>query len=358
MSQGNGWWLASDGKWYPPDQLPGAQTSGQPATAWHTPGDEPATASTQPGLPASPPAAWLPELPPTPPPEAPKRHWRWIGIAALVAVVVGTSLWGVGVFNSSSEEAPGEEAADPDTGADATTAEEDEDNPSGSPGNELSLMFFRLAFREAGVSGDSWDCVEQGLRDNGFLDDPAALEELVSGDTSFDAPLSELPPAARHFIEGLTFYMSDPVEGCLSPRDLEAMDFGSFPFGDDPMTVGSDPELDRLHAACQEGSMADCDMLYVAAPLGSEYEDVALACGGRNDPLGALSLGCQLEYQDFSGTDALRNLCEAGFFPGCDALFLGSNFGSSEETFGDTCGGRREPSELFSCFDEFGFGSR
>lgn len=231
-------------------------------------GDEPAAASTQPGVSTSPPVAWLPELPPTPPPEAAKRHWRWIGIAALVAIVLGSSLWGIGVFDSSSEEAPGEEATDPDTAADSTTAEEDGDNPSVSPEDDMLLVFFRLAFREAGVSEDAWTCVEQGLRDNGYLDDPTALEEFVSGDTSFDAPLSELPPAARHFIEGLTFYMSDPLEGCLSPRDLEAMDFGSFPSGDDPMTVGSDVKLDRLHDACQEGSLGECDMLYVAAPLG------------------------------------------------------------------------------------------
>lgn len=30
MSQGPGWWQASDGKWYPPEQAPGAQAPGAP----------------------------------------------------------------------------------------------------------------------------------------------------------------------------------------------------------------------------------------------------------------------------------------------------------------------------------------
>jgi hypothetical protein len=51
------------------------------------------------------------------------------------------------------------------------------------------------------------------------------------------------------------------------------------------MRVGSDPALDALHQACVDGSGADCDELFDRAPLGSEYEEAALTCGGRTTEL-------------------------------------------------------------------------
>ena len=55
--------------------------------------------------------------------------------------------------------------------------------------------------------------------------------------------------------------------------------------GTAPMRVGSDPELDALHAACADGAGEACDRLFDEAPLGSEYEDFALSCGGRTAEL-------------------------------------------------------------------------
>ena len=37
MSQGPGWWQASDGKWYPPEQAPGAQESAPPSAGYTGP---------------------------------------------------------------------------------------------------------------------------------------------------------------------------------------------------------------------------------------------------------------------------------------------------------------------------------
>ncbi len=37
MSQGPGWWQASDGKWYPPEQAPGAQPTAPPAATYGAP---------------------------------------------------------------------------------------------------------------------------------------------------------------------------------------------------------------------------------------------------------------------------------------------------------------------------------
>lgn len=41
VSQGPGWWQASDGKWYPPEQAPGAQPTPAAPTAPPTPGSQP-----------------------------------------------------------------------------------------------------------------------------------------------------------------------------------------------------------------------------------------------------------------------------------------------------------------------------
>jgi hypothetical protein len=52
-----------------------------------------------------------------------------------------------------------------------------------------------------------------------------------------------------------------------------------------PMRVGSDPALDALHQACADGSGGACDELFDQAPLGSEYEEFALSCGGRTSEM-------------------------------------------------------------------------
>jgi len=53
VSQGPGWWLASDGRWYPPEQVPGYRTepAHEPAP---TPGVETAPIVADPGVPVSP----------------------------------------------------------------------------------------------------------------------------------------------------------------------------------------------------------------------------------------------------------------------------------------------------------------
>lgn len=54
-SQGEGWWIASDGKWYPPDQVPGPSTPPEPVAA-----QPPPTAVT----PLAPPPTRAPDPPP------------------------------------------------------------------------------------------------------------------------------------------------------------------------------------------------------------------------------------------------------------------------------------------------------
>ena len=68
-SQGSGWWIASDGKWYPPEQVPGPAAAPEIAAPVEPPPDvAPIPAPVAP-TPAPPPAA--PAAPPAPPPGAP-----------------------------------------------------------------------------------------------------------------------------------------------------------------------------------------------------------------------------------------------------------------------------------------------
>jgi hypothetical protein len=80
-SQGPGWWLASDGKWYPPDQVPGPATPPEPVTPVTPAATPPITPPAAPVVPtpvvpppvipaAAPPAA-PPPAAPAPPPAAP-----------------------------------------------------------------------------------------------------------------------------------------------------------------------------------------------------------------------------------------------------------------------------------------------
>lgn len=49
-------------------------------------------------------------------------------------------------------------------------------------------------------------------------------------------------------------------------------------------SYGDDPELDALAERCEAADFGACDELYRVSPFGSEYEQYADTCGGRNDP--------------------------------------------------------------------------
>ena len=51
-------------------------------------------------------------------------------------------------------------------------------------------------------------------------------------------------------------------------------------------SYGSDPELDELYDACEDGDFAACDQLYLDSPTDSEYETFGDTCGDRNEPSG------------------------------------------------------------------------
>ena len=123
-------------------------------------------------------------------------------------------------------------------------------------------------------------------------------------------------------------------------------------------SYGSDPGMDMLYDGCSEGSNADCDMLWLISPIGSEYEDVSIVCGGRSEALDQTSTSCIATRGTFSEVDDLRAQCEGGFNAACDALYYISEIGSDDETLAMTCGGRAEADAVTSCWRVYGFGTR
>jgi hypothetical protein len=63
---------------------------------------------------------------------------------------------------------------------------------------------------------------------------------------------------------------------------------------------GSDPALDALYDACKDGDFASCDQLYKDSPYGSGYQTFGDTCGGRNEPSGY----CVKVYADDGGGNA------------------------------------------------------
>ena len=208
-----------------------------------------------------------------------------------------------------------------------------------------------------GVSESSWTCIETGLVEGGYVE---GLDDLGFVDMLFfdgDAPISEAPPELEHFFEGFTIFLADPVQGCLSPAELALINDFFAANTEGPMAYGSEPTLDMLYDGCQAGSLADCDTLYLISEIGSEYEDQAITCGGRSEPV-AEDSNCMFTEQDFTEVDDLVAQCESGFYPACDTLYVVSVIGSPEEDIATSCGGIREVGNLLPCHLAYGFGSR
>ena len=112
----------------------------------------------------------------------------------------------------------------------------------------------------------------------------------------------------------------------------------------------SDSGTSTLQTSCRSGDMADCDSLYYAAGSGSSDEFFGKSCGGRDY---SLSSGgeCRSTYGSIysspspsslygSSNSSLRDSCSAGDMDDCDSLYYLSSYGSADESFGKSCGGR------------------
>ena len=89
VSQGSGWWLASDGKWYPPEPPP--------------PSTQPVEASANPPSAVSRP----PERQPAPKRPLTKRLWFWVACGLVVVAIVAVAVLSVNTNKSKGASSPG-----------------------------------------------------------------------------------------------------------------------------------------------------------------------------------------------------------------------------------------------------------
>jgi hypothetical protein len=110
-----------------------------------------------------------------------------------------------------------------------------------------------------------------------------------------------------------------------------------------PPDAGPDVDLRALYSGCAAGDLSDCDSLYWASDIGSDYESFGASCGNRSEDLNG---SCEAElpfpytYGDDETLDALVDACDAEDWPACDDLYFSSESRSDYETWGATCGGR------------------
>lgn len=135
----------------------------------------------------------------------------------------------------------------------------------------------------------------------------------------------------------------ESMEWCFGPDTMAAIT-GTGP--DSPTTYGDDPTLDDLHDECVDGDDRACDLLFWLAPEIGEYADTANDCGGRGlgdrvscSPEGTVDAS-GVAPEDSVGAQQLRRDCGGGDLMACDLLYWISPFGSDNEEFGFTCGGR------------------
>jgi hypothetical protein len=111
-----------------------------------------------------------------------------------------------------------------------------------------------------------------------------------------------------------------------------------------------DDVLEELGERCGDGDYFACDVLYQASEVGSQFESFGDSCGGRGVPDEAY---CAWAYGLTIDLAGMRDDCSGGDMFACDTLYIYSEFGSPEEAFGDSCGGRGDPG--LSCAVAYGW---
>lgn len=124
-SPGDGWWRASDGKWYPPDRLPAPAR----ADVSSTPQDPPPDTLSSPSSTASPPQSVAPASRPREAPTSGRSmRWGWVAAAAGVVVLGGVAAAQLGgddsvpASSSSSEPSTESGTAPSDTASSSASA--------------------------------------------------------------------------------------------------------------------------------------------------------------------------------------------------------------------------------------------
>jgi len=250
----------------------------------------------------------------------------WIGVVVVVAGLVAAGIWG---WRSLSDDDYSFEGVD-------------------DPHTEAFLSGVREGMEESGIDGDSVDCMFDYLEAGGYFDvvvdmdltDPAAIA-AVNAFNADSAAAADLPEELQTFMEGLSLSMTE----CLSVEEMQLA------ASDGPQSYGDDPGgLDLLWSRCQAADMAACDMLFWNSSFGSEYEEYGATCGGL-DP--TASEYCIYLNGGQPNLSALRSECATGGFAACDLLYSVSAVGSEYEDFALTCGGRNE-ADYMGCVFRYG----
>ena len=105
--------------------------------------------------------------------------------------------------------------------------------------------------------------------------------------------------------------------------------------------LGIDCEFDGADDSGSDDTTESDDSDDSDGSVGSGDSGDTGATGDVPDPDPASSIA---DYGSDSDLDALADACEGGDFGACDDLFLQSPSDSSYEEYGDSCGGRNEPS--------------
>ncbi len=122
------------------------------------------------------------------------------------------------------------------------------------------------------ITDETVDCIIDEL-DKVGLDVGDISDEAIG-----DGPIPEGGEAA---LSTCLFASADlPVDPAADDSSTDSGDSGST---DSAVvdTYGSDPALDALWDACENGSGIACDDLYFQSPVGSDYEDFGNTCGRR-----------------------------------------------------------------------------
>lgn len=173
---GPGWWLASDGRWYPPELHPDAPKEPPPST-WAAPGDTETAPGWATPFPTTPPASEAPGpqwSAPTPAPTPAKRS-PWLLAIAIVVVLIVVGAVAALVTRSSdrSSSVSGASASDSSAPAGTTPAGPTVRNAAG----DVSLTL------PTGWVGADVENGTAGIGDKLFPDDPdksATIEQRLS----------------------------------------------------------------------------------------------------------------------------------------------------------------------------------
>jgi parallel beta-helix repeat protein len=101
----------------------------------------------------------------------------------------------------------------------------------GEPAGEQAIDSLRIEMTAAGVSEETWSCIESGLRNGGYVD---ILNEASVSDVNeaLESPLASPPPELISFLDGFEMY-ANPARStsCLTEAEASALAFAGMAAG-------------------------------------------------------------------------------------------------------------------------------